>query len=205
MEKEPYRHFSARVFLGTSTLLLMRSLYSPFEILHISTSFIFLFIKIFHITAMPLVSYLCLESFIFLRYSPVFKILERGESHYSIVCEEYSRNVVRREGAPFILEFMHFSVQHLWSCHSWNGMQSAKLKLKGSIISKENAENDKSSKYPRSELHVLFFTACKGQGILSPVVLVSSWEMVWKVLKVEDLQPSSALLFREFCFSHNFE
>ena len=115
----------------------MRSSYSPFEILHISTSFIFSFIKIFHITAMPLVSYFCPESFIFLRYPPVFKILERGESHYSIVCEEYSRNVVRREGAPFIFEFMHFHVQHLWSCHSWNGMQSAKLKLKGSIISME--------------------------------------------------------------------
>ena len=37
--------------------LKMRSSYSPFEILHISTSFLFLFIKIFHITAMPLVSY----------------------------------------------------------------------------------------------------------------------------------------------------
>ena len=183
----------------------MRSSYSPFEILHISTSFIYLFIKVFHITAMPLVSYFCPESSIFLRHSPVFKILERGESHYSIVCEEYSRNVVRREGAPFILEFMHFPVQHLWSCHSWNRMQRAKLKLKGSMISMENAENDKTSKYPRSERSVLFFTACKDQWILSPVVLVSSWEMVWKVLKVEDLQPSSALLFGEFCLSHNFE
>ena len=82
--------------------LKMRSLYSPFEILHISTSFIFLFVEIFHITAMPLVSYFCPESFIFLRYSPVFKILERGESHYSIVCEEYSRNVVQREHLLFL-------------------------------------------------------------------------------------------------------
>ena len=82
--------------------LKMRSSYSPFEILHISTSFLFLFIKIFHITAMPLVSYFCPESFIFLRYSPVFKILERGESHYSIVCEEYSRNVVQREHLLFL-------------------------------------------------------------------------------------------------------
>ena len=107
MDKDLYRHFSARVFLGTSTLLLMRSLYSPFEILHISTRFIFLFIKIFHITAIPLVSYLCPESYIFLRYSPVFKILERGESHYSIVCEEYNPSQRSPGGAPVISEFMH--------------------------------------------------------------------------------------------------